>query len=128
MTKEKRGKLHRKKELAMLALLEKSTVAEAAKAVKVGEATLYNWMREESFQKDYRSLKQEILGHSITRLQKVSSLAVDALVEIVKDKEKPSSVRVMSARSILDFSNKGVEIETLEESILNLEKIIKMRG
>ena len=43
-------------------------------------------------------------------------------------KEKPSSVRVMSARSILDFSNKGVEIETLEESILNLEKIIKMRG
>ncbi len=128
MTKEKKGKQNRKKELAMLALLEKSTVAEAAKAVKVGEATLYNWMREESFQKDYRSLKQEILGHSITRLQKASSLAVDALVEIVKDKEKPSSVRVMSARSILDFSNKGVEIETLEESILNLEKIIKMRG
>ena len=63
MTKEKKGKLHRKKELAMLALLEKSTVAEAAKAVKVGEATLYNWMREEGFQKDYRSLKQEILGH-----------------------------------------------------------------
>ena len=112
----------------MLALLEKPTVAEAAKAVKVGEATLYNWMREESFKKDYRSLKQEILGHSITRLQKASSLAVDALAEIVKDKEKPSSVRVMSARSILDFSNKGVEIETLEESILNLEKIIKMRG
>ncbi len=95
---------------------------------KVGEATLYNWMREEGFQRDDRSLKQEILGHSITRLQKASSLAVDALVEIVKDKEKPSSVRVMSARSILDFSNKGVEIETLEESILNLEKIIKMRG
>ncbi len=39
MTKEKKGKLHRKKELAMLALLEKSTVAEAAKAVKVGETT-----------------------------------------------------------------------------------------
>ncbi len=108
--------------------LGKIYCAEAAKAVKVGEATLYRWLREEDFQKDYRSLKQEILGHSITRLQKASSLAVDALVEIVKDKEKPSSVRVMSARSILDFSNKGVEIETLEESILNLEKIIKMRG
>ncbi len=37
--KEKKGKLHRKKELAMLALLESSTVAEAAKAVKLGEAT-----------------------------------------------------------------------------------------
>ena len=89
---------------------------------------LYRWLREEDFQEDYRSLKQEILGHSITRLQKASSLAVDALVEIVQDQERPPAVRVMSARSILDFSNKGVEIETLEESILNLEKIIKMRG
>ena len=46
----------------MLALLESSTVADAAKAVKVGEATLYNWMRDEAFQKDYRALKQEIMG------------------------------------------------------------------
>ncbi len=60
--KEKKGKLHRKKELAMLALLESSTVAEAAKAVKLGEATLYNWIRDEAFQKDYRALKQEIVG------------------------------------------------------------------
>ena len=59
--------------------------------------------------------------------QKSSSLTVDALVEIVKDKEKPSSVRVMSARSILDFSNKGVEIETLEKSIMSLEKLLSSR-
>ena len=39
MVKEKKGKQDRKKELAMLALLEKSTVAEAAKVVKVGETT-----------------------------------------------------------------------------------------
>ncbi len=91
MVKEKKGKMNRKKELAMLALLEKPTIAAAAKAVGVGEATIYNWMREESFQKDYRALKQEIVGHSVTRLQKASSLAVDALVEIVQDKEKLSS-------------------------------------
>lgn len=127
MTKEKKGKMDRKRELAMLALLEKPTIAEAAKAVKVGEATLYNWMRDDVFQKDYRQLKQKIVGHAVTRLQKASSLAVDALVEIVQDKDKPSSVRVMSARSILDFSNKGVEIETLEESILSLEKLLSRR-
>jgi len=63
----------------------------------------------------------------VSRLQKASSLAVDALVEIVQDKEKPSSVRVMSARSILDFSNKGVEIETLEENIMSLEKLLSSR-
>ncbi len=62
------------------------------------------------------------MGHSVARLQKASSLAVDALVEIVKDKEKPSSVRVMSARSILDFSNKGGAIE---ENILSLEKLLR---
>ena len=54
-------------------------------------------------------------------------MAVDALVEIVQDKEKPSSVRVMSSRSILDFSNKDVEIETLEESILSLEKLLNSK-
>ena len=98
MHKEKKGKLSNKKELAMLALLEKPTVAEAAKSVKVGEATLYNWLRDEDFQRSYRELKQDIVGHAVTRLQKASSLAVDALVEIVQDKEKPSSVRVMSAQ------------------------------
>ncbi len=60
--KRKKGKMNRKKELAMLALLEKSTIAAAAKAVGVGEATIYNWMREESSQKDYRALKQEVVG------------------------------------------------------------------
>ena len=39
MTKEKKGKMSRKKENAMLALLEKRIVAKAAKAVKVGEAS-----------------------------------------------------------------------------------------
>jgi transposase-like protein len=127
MVKEKKGKLHRKKELAMLALLQKPTIAEAAKSVGVGEATLYNWLRDEDFQKSYRALKQDIVGHSVTRLQKASSLAVDALVEIVQDKDKPSSVRVMSARSILDFSNKGIEVEHLEESILSLERLLNSR-
>lgn len=111
----------------MLALLQKPTIAEAAKAVGVGEATLYNWLRDEVFQKSYRALKQEIVGHSVTRLQKASSLAVDALVEIVQDKDKPSSVRVMSARSILDFSNKGVEYESLQESIQAFEKVLSSR-
>ncbi len=67
------------------------------------------------------------MGHSVARLQKASSLAVDALAEIVKDREKPSSVRVMSAMPVLDFSNKGVEIETLEESILSLEKLLNLK-
>ncbi len=128
MSKEKKGKQDRKKGLAMLALLEKSTIAEAARSVKVGEATLYVWLRDEDFQEDYRALKQDIVGfNAVTRLQRASSLAVDTLAEIVQDKTKPSSARVMSARSILDFSNKGVEIETLEESILSLEKVISSR-
>ena len=39
MTIGKKEKMDRKKENAMLALLEKRTEAEAAKAVKVGEAS-----------------------------------------------------------------------------------------
>ena len=70
--KEKKGKLDRKKELAMLALLEKPTVAEAAKTVKVGEATLYRWLRDEDFQKDYRALKQEKQSCSSTLRNKIA--------------------------------------------------------
>ena len=122
-----KGKQHRKRELAMIALLESSTIAEAAKVVKVGEGTLYSWLREETFQRDYKALKQDIMSHSTARLQQASSLAVDALVEIVRDREKPSTSRIMAARSILDFSHKGVEIETLEENIMSLERLLSIR-
>ncbi len=125
--KEKKGKLNRKREQALLALIEKPTVKEAAKHVGIGECTLYRWLKEDTFQQDYRKIKQDIVGHAITQLQGAAKHAVDALVEIVKDKEKPSSVRVMSARSILDFSAQGVERENIEEKILYLEKRIKRR-
>jgi hypothetical protein len=123
----KRGKLTNKMEMAMLALLQERTVADAALKVWVGEATLYRWLRDEDFQKNYRALKLNIVSHSVTRLQQASSLAVDALVEIVQDKDKPSGSRIMSARSILEYSNKGVEYESLQESIQELEKLLNSR-
>ena len=66
------AKLGKKKEQAVLALLEYSTVRKAAQAVGVGEATLFRWLQIPEFQQAYREGKRQVVDHAISRLQKAA--------------------------------------------------------
>lgn len=120
-------KLSPKKHKAIVALLEKSTIRGAAESIDIGEVTLYRWLGNDEFQTAYRQAKSKIVGHAISRLQNASGEAVDALMEIIRDKEKPPSTRVTAARTILEMAVKGVEIEDIEARVTEIEKVISER-
>lgn len=117
------SKFPRKKQAAIAALLEHPTVREAAEAVKIGESTLLRWMQDPAFKAAYRSAKQQIVNHSITRLQQATGEAVDTLREIMKDKDKPPSPRVTAAKAILDIVFKAIEIEDIQSRLEDLERM-----
>ena len=63
-----RGKLARKQEEAILALLTQRNVEDAARVAKVAPRTLYRWMKDRAFDAAYRDAKRASFSQGIARL------------------------------------------------------------
>ena len=118
------GKLSRKKHLLIAELLQRPTIREAAEAVNLGEATAHRWLRDPAFQRSYKAARQQIIDVCISRLQKVSSEAVEVLREILHDNTAPASSRVSASKIVLELSLKGLEVSDILERLDNLERAI----
>ena len=107
---------------AVLALLERPTVAEAANSAGIHRATLYKWLKDPDFQAVYREARREALRLTTARLQQISSEAVEALREIVGDRSQQGASRVGAARVILDYAARMTELEDFGERLARLEE------
>jgi len=116
-------KMSRKMEAAIAALLTNSTIGEAAAVVGIHEQTLWRWLQDPDFQKTYQDAKRQAVAQAqaIARLQQVSGKAVDALEEIMLDREAKDTARVTAAKTVLETALKAVEVEDLARRIENLE-------
>jgi hypothetical protein len=94
------AKQGRKDEEAIAALLAHPTVGAAAKAIGVGETTLWRWMKEPEFAARYREARQQVVDHAVGTLQAGTAKAVAAL-ERMLDCDSPGAV-VAAAKAIID--------------------------
>jgi len=122
------NKLSRKKEQAIIALLEAPTVKEAAKMVKINPATLYKWMALPEFEEAYRKARHRAMGEAIARLQQASSKAVATLWDVMGDQEATPASRVTAARAVLELGMRGTEIEVIEVRLKQLEEQAGLRN
>ena len=122
------NKLSRKKEQAIIALLEAPTVKEAAEMVKINPATLYKWMALPEFEEAYRKARHRAMGEAIARLQQASSEAVDTLRDVMSDQEATPASRVTAARAVLELGMRGTEIEVIEVRLQQLEEQAGLRN
>jgi len=118
-------KFTRKQEAAIIALLNATTIVEASKIVRVGEATLWRWLQDEKFQQAYQEAKRKALSIAIGKLQQATGEAVETLRTVAIDKEAPCSARVSAARTILELGLKARETEEFEQRLSELEKSVK---
>ncbi len=110
------------KQAKVLALLVSGHSIEAAAAAGgVNAATIHAWLKTSGFADEYRAARREVVSQATATLQAACSAAARTLLAICLDREAPSSSRVSAARSILEFSQKGVEIEDLASRIALLE-------
>lgn len=117
------GNLSRKQERAIVALLTRPTVQEAARAAQVGERTLYRWLKDDdTFQMALRIARHESLTQAIGQLQRQTGAAVAALARIMGDQEAAPSAQVSAAKAILELAFKSYEIEEVEARIAALER------
>ena len=119
------GKLSRNQEKAIAALLNYSSIPEAAKSIGIGERTLFRWLKLDAFKIGYREARQEVVSQSIARIQAGMSKAVKTLTEVMGDKQAPASARVSAAKAMLDLGLKANELEEIETRVCELERKLK---
>ena len=91
------GKLARKKEEVILALLSQRNVDEAARVAKVVPRTVYRWMKDPDFDRAYREAKRAAYSQGIARLHQMTSAAVSTLGKVMVDANTPASTKVRAA-------------------------------
>ena len=116
------SKLKRQKEEAIVALLTHRSIEEAARAVRIGSATLVRWLKQKDFNTEFREARRAAFLQAIARLQQVASVAVSLLMKMIADPNAPAAVRVRAADSALKHARCGMEIEDIDARLRDLER------
>jgi|SRR5579871_2115270 len=117
------AKFERKKEEAIAALLTQRNVEDAARAVGIDAKTLLRWMKEPTFDTDYRAARRAAFAQSVARLQQASSAAVSTLLKVMVDPSSPASTKVRAADSVLAHTIKAIEVDDIEARVSELERV-----
>ncbi len=106
------------REKALSALLESSSITDAANKCGLNEKTLRRYLDDADFQKEFRAARRTLFEQNIVRLQSLHAGAVDTLERNLTC-ENPS-VEVRAAQIIIEGNRK--DFETLD-ILERLEKI-----
>jgi len=117
------GKLPRKQEEAISALLTQPTIEAAAAAVGIGRVTMWRWLQLPHFKAKYVEARRGVLEAALSNLQKDAAKAVEALVRNLTC--GLPAVEVRSAQGILDESVKAMELFDLEMRLDAVERRVE---
>ncbi len=107
------------KEKVLVALIETSSIREAAKKTCIGEATIYRYLQDADFKKDYRNARRQTVESAIAQMQNAASEAVERLKEL-QYCENPA-VAARCAQIIFENSVKGMETTDILERLEKIE-------
>lgn len=119
--------LNIRQERFLKSMLEAGSIEEACNNAGINRTTGYKYLRNKEFMDEYRSLRREIMQGVTAQLQKISSKAVDTLMQVMLDEEAPASSRVQSARAILDNAYKGIELDDILERVEQIEDFMEKK-
>jgi hypothetical protein len=119
------------KQRALATLLASPSVAAAAEKCSLAERTVRGYLKDPVFAAIYRSERARLFEESIGGLQAASASAIEALVEVLTDRNLEPEARVRTAKVVLDFMLRGVEqerrIRELEELLARVAALEKAR-
>lgn len=114
------AKYPHKFEVAILMLLQESTVQRAAQKAGVSDATLSRWMAHPIFREKYQAARRKSFEAGLSRLQSLCGGAVDSLKKNLTC-GRPS-VEVRCAEAILSHAREAGGYLDLAEWLTKLER------
>lgn len=119
--------LTERQERVLVALLNTTTLHEAAKQAGICNRTLIRWMKEPAFVARFHQIRREIVGQAIARVQASIGKAIGVLVAIATDESQPASARVSAANKLIDVGLQVNEIQELREQVAELRALLDER-
>jgi len=107
------------KEKVLIALIETSTIRDAAKKSGIGEATIYRYLQDKDFLAEYRNARRQTVESAIAQMQNAASEAVETLKQL-QHCENPA-VAARCAQIIFENSVKGMETFDILERLEKIE-------
>jgi hypothetical protein len=115
-------------EQAVVALLTSPTLEEASTRLGITSRTLRTWLHEdEALRLAYQDAKRQLMGHTLSRMQKITAAAVTRLETILEDAQVKDAVAVGAARVVLDLALRAVVLEDLDARITRVEAELRKR-
>lgn len=102
-------------EQIIAALLQHSTVKEAASAAGTTPRTIYDRMKNNEFQADYTRARAEIIRTALNAMNAKLTAAVDTIAEIMSNEEYAAADRLKAAQAIINNAEKFADRLTAEE-------------
>lgn len=107
---------------ALTALLSGKRVPEAAKEADVNERTVRRWLREDAaFQEALAEGRREALQHAMSVTTMAATAAAGVVIEVMRSKSTPASVRLRAATAILEMLLRWAELQDFDQRLRRLE-------
>lgn len=97
-------------EIIIASLLQAGTIKEAARTAGVSTRTVYDRMNDKEFRAEYMAAKNDIMRKAVFNLNSKLAAAVDAVADIMTDKNNNAAVRLQAAQTILNNAGKYADI------------------
>ena len=97
------------------ALLESGTVRAAAAKTGLTARTVYERMGDRDFKAAYNSAKADIVRQAVFSINGKLAAAIDAVADIMNDKNTNAAVRLQAAQTIINNASKFAERLTADE-------------
>lgn len=110
-----------KKAQALAALMESSTLTEAAEKAGISRRSLYTYIREESdFARAYQALQDTAATAAAEAAEARAAEASSVVKSIMDDTAQPAAIRLKAAQIILETSAKNREkLERITQRAVN---------
>ena len=111
-----------KQQNVLTALLQTTTIREAAKLAGVSESTIYNYKRDPAFRDAYRQARRDRLDVARRGLEDLAVAANRALKEVLESADSPANAKVAAARSIWTLITRSADDEELADLLEELRQ------
>ena len=116
--------LSERKRSAIPHLLFAPSQADAAEAAEVHRTTLWRWMHDEDFRKEFKRQSDEAARLAMAQLQGLTFKAARVLAESLES-ESPA-IRQRAARTLMQMGIDAHDRETLERHLNKLENAVQL--
>lgn len=109
------------KAVALAALITSPTVRDAARASGISESSLWVYLQDPDFSREYEDKKGAIVSVAAERLRSRLDSAAETVQSIMTDDAAPPQVRITAARTVFEYAAKYTDQADVLARIATLE-------